>query len=121
MAKTGKNVKPAVYFHPGVFLEEKLQEMNISVAEFAKTSSIDESKVKRIVEGKSDIDVSTAEILEKYTEVPKYFWMKVQEKYNIYKLQKLAGTLLSTLKKNGPYEDKRQRVRLTVSKMVAMV
>ena len=119
---TKKTFEPAVYFHPGETLEEKLQEMGLSYSEFSKISGLSEDKIKRITACKTDIDEETAEILYKSTKIPVSMWLKMQESFNLYKLQKLAGMLLKNLQKHETaYEVKRQKVRQTINKMAALV
>ena len=113
---------PVIYFHPGETLEEKLQEMGFSYSEFSKISGLAEDKIKRLTACKMDIDAEIAEILYKSTKIPASMWLKMQESFNLYKLQKLADMLLKNLKRHETaYEVKRQKVRQTINKMAALV
>ena len=122
MAKTANNVEPVIYFHPGEFLKEKIQEMELTEGEFSKLCGISENKIKLICACKADVDEPTALALEKATTIPVYMWLKFQESFNIYKLQKLADMLLKNLKRNETsYEVKQQKVRQAINKMAAFV
>ncbi|MBR4677974.1 MAG: hypothetical protein IKO99_08220 [Bacteroidales bacterium] len=115
MAKTGKIVKPVVCFHPGETLKEKLQEMGISNKEFAAITSINEEDVILITNCKLDINENIALALEKGTGIPKSFWLKKQEKFNFYCLNKLAQSIVNDVK-NYDFE-KKPRIRQTINKM----
>ena len=66
-----KELKLAIYFHPGETLEEKLQEMGLTNVEFAKVSGLDIDIVNGIVACKTDVNPKYAAILEKYTQILK--------------------------------------------------
>ncbi len=117
MAKTGKIVKPVVYFHPGEMLTEKLEEMNISAAEFAAISGLNERDIKQIMSCKMDINQHTAMALEKGTSIPAHYWLRMQENFNLYMMKKLTETLSNSLNKNTPYEKKKEFFCRTVKRL----
>lgn len=77
---------PFICYHPGETLSEKLQEMGLSNTEFSEISGLTVEKIRKITAGENDIDEPTAVILEKYTQIPAKFWLKLQENHNLYKL-----------------------------------
>ncbi|MBR4325809.1 MAG: hypothetical protein IKP73_09830 [Bacteroidales bacterium] len=119
MAKTGKPIKPAVYFHPGVFLTEKLQEMEMSEKQFAEISGLPEKTITLINSEKMDIDSSTAATLEKATRIPATLWLKLQENYNIYRFKKMAFTLFKGLTYDN-YPKQTTKIHRTLKRMTKM-
>ena len=115
MAKTGKIVKPVVCFHPGETLKEKLDEMGISNKEFADITQIPEKDVALITSCKLDIDEKIATLLEKGTGIPTVFWIKKQEKFNFYRLNRLAQSVVDDVKNYN--FDKKSRIRQNINKM----
>ncbi len=119
MAKTGKPVKPIIYFHPGVFLAEKIQEMGMSEKQFAEVSGLPEKIISLINSGKMDIDSSIASTLEKTTLIPATLWLKLQENYNIYRFKKLAFSLFNGLKFDN-YPKQTTKIHRTLKRMTKM-
>ncbi|MBR4267143.1 MAG: hypothetical protein IKQ46_13905 [Bacteroidales bacterium] len=120
MAKTGQNIEAVVFFHPGEFLGEKMDEMGISEKDFSKLSGISEEKVHLINKCKADVDFDTATALEKATLIPTHFWLKLQDDYNIYRIRLLAESLTNSIKRPAENDVKRQKKRKTVNKMVKL-
>ncbi len=120
MAKTGQNVDAVVFFHPGEFLEEKMQEMQISEKDFAALSGIDEGTIRLINACKADVDEPTAVALEKATRIPTHFWLKLQEDFNIYRMRLLVEQLSKNLRRPIEYNTKCDRIRKTVKQMVKL-
>ncbi len=115
MSKTGKIVKPTVCFHPGETLKEKLQEMGLSFKEFADITTIPEKEIRLITSCKSDIDEPTAVLLERGTGIPVFFWLRKQEKYNFYRLSRLAQSVVNDAR-NYDFE-KKAKIQKTIHKM----
>jgi|GEM_PF-6139853 len=119
MAKTGKPVKPIIYFHPGVFLAEKLQEMEMSEKQFAEISGLPEKTITLINSEKKDIDSDIATSLEKATSIPATLWLKLQENYNIYRFKKLAFSLFKGLSYDN-YPKQTTKIHRTLKQMTKM-
>ncbi|MBQ3656085.1 MAG: hypothetical protein II956_04445 [Bacteroidales bacterium] len=117
MAKTGKDIEPFIYFHPGEILSEKMDEMEVSVDEFSKISGLEISEIKRIKACKADINPVNAASLEKATQIPAAFWLKAQENYNMFLIKKLVETLTRNLKSVSAYDVKKQKIRQTIQKL----
>jgi len=120
MAKTGKNVEPVIFFHPGETLSEKMEEMQISEKDFAAISGISENKIKLINACKADVDEPTAIALEKATKIPTHFWLKLQEDFNIYRMKLLVEQLNKSILRPMEYNTKRDKIRKTVKKMAKL-
>jgi plasmid maintenance system antidote protein VapI len=120
MAKTGKNIEPFIYFHPGETLSEKMQEMQISEKDFATLSGIDEGTIRLINACKADVDEHTAVALEKATRIPAHFWLKTQENFNIYRMKLLVEQLSKNLRQPIEYNTKCDRIRKTVKRIAKL-
>lgn len=68
--------------HPGETLKEILENINMSPEELAKETGISLKHIRGIVNGKTEISVKLAEILEKVLGISAVFWINLQEKYN---------------------------------------
>ena len=66
--------KLAVVFHPGVTLEEKLEEMGMSIKEFAIRTSKPEKTIIAVIRGRSSITTEMAVSFENVTKIPASFW-----------------------------------------------
>lgn len=69
-------------FHPGEELEEKLQEMEMSIEEFAEQAHLDLKYVKDIIACKASITAETAVAFEMVTKIPAYLWLALQHDYD---------------------------------------
>lgn len=83
MANVRKYVPP-VEFHPGVTLSEKLNEMGMSIKEFAVRTSRPEKTIFAIIGGKSSVTSDMAVAFESVTGIPAHFWMEIQRGYDEY-------------------------------------
>lgn len=73
---------PQSVSHPGCTLEEKLQEMEMSVREFAILSAKPEGTILSIIQGNSPITPDLAVIFENITQIPARFWINRQRIYD---------------------------------------
>ncbi len=90
---------PSVFFHPGEDLAEKLQEMDLSVEEFAKQAHVPESVVKDIIEGKASISADMALAFESVTQIPAKYWIRMQHHYDEYILTQKNTSYMERLQK----------------------
>lgn len=74
--------KLPVVFHPGEILEEKLQEMNMGVKEFATRVTKPEKTIIAVLKGKSSITPDMAVAFEMVTKIPAYMWLRHQKSYD---------------------------------------
>jgi addiction module HigA family antidote len=84
MASTNQYFPQSV-FHPGVILEEKLQEMGMSVKEFALRTDKPEKTIIAVLKGRSAITQEMAIKFENVTRIPANFWMRYQQRYDEFK------------------------------------
>ncbi len=75
-------------FHPGVTLAEKLEEMKMSVKEFAVRSGKPEKTIIAIIGGNSSVTPDMAVAFENVTQIPAGFWLKKQGNYDEYVARK---------------------------------
>ncbi len=88
---TFKNFVPPVEFHPGVILAEKLEELGMSVCEFAVRSGKPEKTISAILSGKDSVTTDMAAAFESVTKIPAHFWMSVQRGYDDYAARQKAN------------------------------
>ena len=69
-------------FHPGVFLQELLDEQNISPHELAKSTGIHEAKIIDITNQLLGIDKETAMGLATYFGNSAEYWIDLQESFD---------------------------------------
>ncbi len=69
-------------FHPGVFLQELLDEQNISPHELAKSTGIHEAKIIDITNQLLGIDKETAMGLATYFGNSAEYWINLQESFD---------------------------------------
>jgi len=85
MAQTRPFFDPAklpVVYHPGEDLEEKLQEMGMSVKEFATRVSKPEKTIISILKGESSITPDMALSFEMVTHITAGMWLRMQKSYD---------------------------------------
>ncbi len=80
--KIQKPFTPKVSYHPGVTLAEKLEELGMSVKEFAVRTAKPEKTIIAVIKGASSLTPDMAVAFESVTGIPTHFWMKKQQNYN---------------------------------------
>ncbi len=88
---TLKKFAPPVEFHPGVILAEKLDELGISVHEFAERTGKPEKTILAIISGKSSVTSDMAAAFESVTKIPAHFWLNVQRGYDDFVARQKAN------------------------------
>ena len=76
-----------VRFHPGETLKEKMEEMEISVKEFATRIGKPEQMVLELVECRMPVNAEWALLLEYTTGIEAEFWLTKQSNYDLYRLR----------------------------------
>lgn len=80
-----RNMKPV---HPGAILREDiLKEMNLSITKAAEGLQISRKQLSEIVNENSSISAEMALRLEQGFGVGAEFWLDLQKKYDIWKVQ----------------------------------
>lgn len=83
----GKEIKLDIEFHPGETLEEKLQEMNMTVETFAEQTHLDVKYIKDVITCEASITPETSVAFEMVTKIPAYLWLRMQHDYDNYVLR----------------------------------
>ena len=77
-----KKYKDITAFHPGYYVEEAIQDMNISQNDFAKKLGIPEKTLSLFIDGKIDISYNLASKLSTVLGTSIQFWFNLQRIYN---------------------------------------
>ncbi|MGQ2376522.1 HigA family addiction module antitoxin [Companilactobacillus zhachilii] len=118
--------KDLIAFHPGSYVEDVVDELNITQAEFADRLGTSPKTVSKIINGEDDISKDIANKLAKLTGVSFTTWMNLQVNYNkkLIEIQnqknddeKKIGHLIdfSYFKKNGFVENKKYDIQEKIS------
>lgn len=99
MANNTTYITTDISFHPGEDLEEKLQEMEMSVKEFAEKSQVPEYMVQNIINGEESISADIAIAFENVTGIPAKMWIRSQHHYDDYILTHKRVSYLERLLK----------------------
>jgi addiction module HigA family antidote len=75
---------PDIVFHPAATLKEKLEEMGMSIKEFALRSGKPEQTIIAIFKEDSSITPEMAVLFENVIQIPAQFWINKQARYNEY-------------------------------------
>jgi len=74
-------------FHPGVFLQELLEEMDISAYRLAKDTFMPATRVSEIIKERRSITPDTALRLAKYFNTTPAYWVGLQSSYDLSQCQ----------------------------------
>lgn len=67
--------------HPGEILKDILDTRNISIEELINNTGVDKTLILSVIDGKEDISDDTASRLESYLDIPKSFWINLENNY----------------------------------------
>lgn len=86
----------AVYaFHPGTTLREKLDEMGMSVKEFAVRTSKPEKTINAVLMGDSSLTPDMAVAFEQITMIPAHMWLNLQRNYDEFVARQKRESILT--------------------------
>ena len=74
--------KDITAFHPGYYVEEAIQDMNISQSDFAKKLGVSERTLSLFINGQIDISYNLARRLSMVLGTSIKFWFNLQRIYN---------------------------------------
>lgn len=74
--------KDIIAFHPGCYVEEAIQDMNISQSDFAKRLGIPERTLSLFINGQIDVSYNLARRLSMVLGTSIKFWFNLQRIYN---------------------------------------
>ena len=77
--------------HPGKTLVEKLDEMGMSVQEFADYTDKPEKIISDVLTGKGAITPDLAKQFENVTRIPAHYWLNAQRNYDEFKARKKSS------------------------------
>jgi addiction module HigA family antidote len=90
-----KNNLPPV--HPGEFLKEILDELDISQAEFARAIGLSAMRISHVVKGKRPVTAELALLFGKaFGQTPQY-WINLQAAYDLKIAEKVVGRRLAEI------------------------
>ncbi len=75
--------KDLIAFHPGQYVEELIEEYNVTQKEFAERLGISEMKLGKLVNGEESISNDIAEKLANITNISMITWLNLQHVYDV--------------------------------------
>ena len=72
-------------YHVGVYLQELLDDYNITAYKLAKDTRMPRTRVSEILNGKRSVTIDTAFRLSKYFGNSVKQWLNLQQSYDLYK------------------------------------
>ena len=85
--------------HPGeMLLAEFLEPLEMSQSDIAKALHVPFQRINELVRGKRGITPSTALRLAKYFDTTPGFWMNLQQRWDLYRIQKEEANVLKKIK-----------------------
>ncbi len=76
-----------IAFHPGSYIEEIIEDLNITQEEFAERLGVTPKTVSKLVRAEAPVSTETANKLSKLTGISISTWLQMQNTYDIKKLQ----------------------------------
>jgi len=89
-----KKFRVVYAFHPGTTLREKLDEMGMSVKEFAVRTSKPEKTINAVLVGDSSLTPDMAVAFEQITMIPAHMWLNIQRNYDEYMARQKREAML---------------------------
>jgi addiction module HigA family antidote len=99
---------PTIVFHPGETLREKLEEMDMSIKEFALRTGKPEKTIIAVLNEESSLTPEMAVLFENVTKIPASFWIKKQARYNEFIARKKHAEAIAAAEewaKEFPYAE----------------
>lgn len=85
--------------HPGeMLLVEFLEPLDMSQSDLAKSLHVPFQRINELVRGKRGITPSTALRLAKYFDTTPGFWMNLQQRWDLYRIQRDEADVLKKIK-----------------------
>lgn len=75
--------KDLIAFHPGQYVEELIEEYNVTQKEFAERLGISEMKLGKLVNGEESISNDIADKLANITNISMKTWLNLQHVYDV--------------------------------------
>jgi addiction module HigA family antidote len=90
-----KNNLPPV--HPGEFLKEMLEELNISQAEFSRKIGLSAMRISHVIQGARPVTAEMALLFGKAFGQSAQYWINLQTAYDLKMAEKVIGHKLDTI------------------------
>lgn len=90
-----KNNLPPV--HPGEFLKEMLEELNISQAEFSRKIGLSAMRISHVIQGTRPVTAEMALLFGKAFGQSAQYWINLQTAYDLKMAEKVIGHKLDTI------------------------
>ncbi len=84
--------------HPGEFLSEILEEMNISQAAFARLIGISPMRISHIVSGARPVTAELALLFGRALDQSPQYWLNLQNVFDLKKAEMAIGPRLATVR-----------------------
>lgn len=91
-----KKYKDITAFHPGYYVEEAIQDMNISQSDLAKRLGISERTLSLFIDGQIDVSYNLARRLSMILGTSIKFWFNLQRIYNNKMLEIIRAKPIET-------------------------
>ena len=91
-----KKYKDITAFHPGYYVEEAIQDMNISQGELAKRLGVSERTLSLFIDGQIDVSYNLARRLSMVLGTSIKFWFNLQRIYNNKMLEIIRAKPIET-------------------------
>lgn len=75
--------KDLIVFHPGQYVEELIEDYNLTQKEFAERLGVSEMKLGKLVNGEESISNDIARKLAKVTNISMITWLNLQNAYDV--------------------------------------
>ena len=75
--------KDLIAFHPGQYVEELIEDYNVTQKEFAERLGISEMELGKLVNGEESISNDIARKLAKVTNISMITWLNLQNAYDV--------------------------------------
>lgn len=92
---TTKNNLPPV--HPGEFLKEILEELNISQAEFSRKIGLSAMRISHVIQGARPVTAEMALLFGKAFGQSAQYWLNLQTAYDLKMAEKVMGHKLDAI------------------------
>ena len=83
--------------HPGEYLSEMLEELNISQASFARTIDVSPMRISHIVKGNRPVTAELALLFAKAFEQTPQYWLNLQTNYDLKTTEKTIASRLFSI------------------------
>jgi antitoxin HigA-1 len=83
--------------HPGEYLSEMLEELNISQASFARTIDVSPMRISHIIKCKPPVTAELALLFAKAFEQTPQYWLNLQTSYDLKTTEKTIASRLFSI------------------------